>query len=183
MDKIGERIKIRREHKGMPLHELAKKVGVTKSCLSQIENGKSFPSIITLKKIADSLSTTIGDLVGEKERLEFNPLIPLEERKFVNKNTSGASLFLLSHHDPHKQMETYFVQFDVGANSADLLENHRGQAFCYTINGKIEITLKEKVYVLKKGDCFYYNSFETHTIKNIDSDISRMIWVIARQNI
>ncbi|MBN2444846.1 MAG: helix-turn-helix domain-containing protein, partial [Spirochaetales bacterium] len=137
MNKIGERIRFIREHKTMQLNELAKKVGVTKSCLSQIENGKSFPSIITLKKIADNLQTTIGELVGEKERLAFNPLITLENRKFVKKTQSGASLYLLSHHDPNKQMETYFVQFPEGSTSTGLLENHHGQAFCYIINGKI----------------------------------------------
>jgi XRE family transcriptional regulator, regulator of sulfur utilization len=183
MKKIGERIRFRREHKAMHLNELAKKVGVTKSCLSQIENGKSYPSIITLKKIADALNTTIGDLVGEKERLAFHPLITLEERKFVTKNETGASLFLLSHHDPNKQMETYFVQFESGSDSHGLLENHQGQAFCYTINGKIEIVLENQVYILKKGDCFYYNSLREHSIKNIDEGISRMIWVIAHPNL
>ena len=183
MDKLGERIRQRREHRAMHLNELAEKVGVTTSCLSQIENGKSFPSIITLKKIADSLNTTIGDLVGEKERLEFNPLITLEDRKFVKTNDSGASLFLLSHHDPNKQMETYFVQFDSGADTTDLIGNHHGQSFCYVITGLLEISLKEHRYVLKRGDCFYYNSSNQHSIKNIDAGSSRMIWIIAHPNI
>lgn len=183
MDKIGERIRLRREHKTMHLNELAKRVGVTKSCLSQIENGKSFPSILTLKKIADNLNTTIGDLVGEKDRSEYNPLITVEERKFVNRNTSGASLYLLAHYDPNKQMETYFIRFDVDADSSNLLENHHGQAFYYVINGNIEITLNERNYVLKEGDCFYYNSADDHFVKNINSDFSEAIWTITHSNI
>ncbi len=183
MDKIGERVRIRREHKTMHLNELAEKVGVTKSCLSQIENGKSFPSIFTLKKIADSLNTTIGDLVGEKERLEFNPLITLKNRKFVKTNDSGASLFLLSHHDPNKQMETYFIRFNGNSDSTDLIDNHHGQAFCYIINGNIEITLKTRKYLLKKGDCFYYNSFDDHLINNVNDNVSKMIWIITHPNI
>jgi len=167
----------------MHLNELAKMVGVTKSCLSQIENGKSFPSIVTLKKIADNLNTTIGELVGEKDRLAFNPLITLENRKFVKKNKSGALLFLLSHHDPNKQMETYFVQFNPDADAEELVDNHHGQAFCYIINGRIKIVLKNKKYELKRGDCFYYNSLEEHSILNIDKDISRMIWIISHPNI
>ncbi len=129
MDKIGERIRARREHKTMHLNELACKVGVTKSCLSQIENRKSFPSIITLKKIADNLNTTIGDLVGEKEMLAFNPLITHKKRKFVKTNNSGASLYLLSYHDPHKQMETYFLQFYINSDSSDLIDNHHDRFF------------------------------------------------------
>ena len=183
MDKIGERVRVRREHKAMHLNELACKVGVTKSCLSQIENGKSFPSLITLKKIADNLDTTIGDLVGEKEMLAFNPLITHKNRKFVKINNSGASLYLLSYHDPNKQMETYFLQFDINSDSSDLIDNHHGQAFCYVTKGNSEITLNEKKYILKKGDCFYYNSFDDHLIKNIGDNLSEMIWIISHPNI
>jgi transcriptional regulator with XRE-family HTH domain len=162
----------------MHLNELAEKVGVTKSCLSQIETGKAFPSIVTLKKIADQLESSIGELVGEKEQLAFNPLIKKNDRKFIKDNGKGTALYLLSHYDPNKQMETYFVQFEKDADVSGLIESNAGQTFCYIINGRIEIIHKNKEHVLKKGDCFYYNFNECQSIKNIDKDISRMIWVI-----
>jgi XRE family transcriptional regulator, regulator of sulfur utilization len=183
MDKIGERIRVKREHRSMHLNELAERVGVTKSCLSQIENGKSFPSIVTLKKIADSLGTTIGELVGEKERLAFNPLITEDNRKFVKTNPKGASLFLLSHHDPNKQMETYFVHYNPGADSEDLIDNQHGQSFCYIVDGELEIEINNRNYLLKHGDSFYYNSNDEHKIKNISNQTSKMIWIISHPNI
>ena len=183
MEKIGERIRIKREHRSMHLNELAESVGVTKSCLSQIENGKSFPSITTLKKIADSLNTTIGELVGEKERIAFNPLISADNRKFVKTNNSGSSLYLLSHHDPNKQMETYYIQFNSGSDSGDLFDNQHGQAFFFILEGEFEITLNSKKYLLKEGDSFYYNSSSEHSIININENISKMIWIISHPNI
>jgi len=44
-----------REYKKIKLTELAKKVGISASYLSQIENGKRNPTIDTLKLIATSL--------------------------------------------------------------------------------------------------------------------------------
>ncbi len=45
-----------REYKNMRINELAKRVGISGSYLSQIENGKRNPTIATLKAIANSLN-------------------------------------------------------------------------------------------------------------------------------
>jgi len=44
-----------REYKNMRINELAKRVGISGSFLSQIENGKRNPTIETLKTIASAL--------------------------------------------------------------------------------------------------------------------------------
>ena len=44
-----------REYKNMKINELAKKIGISASYLSQIENGKRNPTIETLKAIASAL--------------------------------------------------------------------------------------------------------------------------------
>ncbi|NLE31941.1 MAG: helix-turn-helix transcriptional regulator, partial [Bacteroidales bacterium] len=48
MKRIGERIKKKRELMNLNLNELAERVAVSASALSQIEKSKSFPSIFTL---------------------------------------------------------------------------------------------------------------------------------------
>jgi len=106
MKRLGERIKKRREYLKLQLNDLARKVGISPSALSQIEKAKAFPSITTLKNISDNLITTVGELIGENETLTKNPLVKHNEMKFVLENSSGALLYLLSHHDPGKQMET-----------------------------------------------------------------------------
>jgi len=95
MNRLGERIKRKREILNFPLNELAKKVGISSSALSQIENSKSFPSILTLKSIADNLFTSVGELIGENEILAKHPLVKNTEIKFAKTNNTGTSLFLL----------------------------------------------------------------------------------------
>ena len=51
MSSIGERIKKSRNDRGLSLRELATKVELSASFLSQIEQGKASPSIENLKKI------------------------------------------------------------------------------------------------------------------------------------
>ncbi len=86
MIRLGERIKKRREQLNLQLGELASRIGVSASAMSQIEKAKSFPSIITLKNIAESLHTTVGELIGENESLANNPVVKRDEMEFVDQN-------------------------------------------------------------------------------------------------
>ena len=95
MERIGERVKYKREQLKLQLNELAKKVGISPSALSQIEKAKSFPSIVTLKLIAENLHTTVGELIGENESLQNNPIFRNDEYIFIQKNDSGSEVFLL----------------------------------------------------------------------------------------
>ena len=104
MERIGERVKYKREQLKLQLNELAKKVGISPSALSQIEKAKSFPSIVTLKLIAENLHTTVGELIGENESLQNNPIFRNDEYIFIQKNDSGSEVFLLSQQDMSKQM-------------------------------------------------------------------------------
>jgi predicted transcriptional regulator len=52
-----------REYKGIKMNELSKKVGISSSYLSQIENGKRNPTIDTLKLLAKELEIDIDMLI------------------------------------------------------------------------------------------------------------------------
>jgi transcriptional regulator with XRE-family HTH domain len=179
MNRLGERIKRRRETLNMPLSELSKKVGISPSALSQIENAKAFPSVVTLKSIADHLYTTVGELIGENDTLTRNPLIKSEDIKFVKANASGTSLFLLSHHDTGKQMEPYLLKFNENADTTEIMTEHPGQEFFHVLEGKVMITLDNNQYILEKGDNFYYNSNKPHSIKNIGKSSAKILWIIT----
>jgi len=62
MDQMGKKIKRKRENFDFQIKKLSKKTGITSSLISQIEIGKTFPSIFTPKKITKTLYTKVGDL-------------------------------------------------------------------------------------------------------------------------
>jgi len=167
----------------MQLNDLARKVGVSSSALSQIENAKAFPSIVTLKTIAEKLSTTVGELIGENETLTKNPLIPRDEKKYVKGNESGTLLYLLSHHDPMKQMETYLLEFTGNSDSRDIFTEHPGQEFCYILKGRIRFTLDDKEYQLEEGDSLYFNSTIPHRAVNNSKKNANMLWIVTPPNV
>lgn len=63
---VGERIKALRQDSKLTLRELSQKVDISISFLSDIENGRSNPSLERLKDIAKALDTTTSYLLGEE---------------------------------------------------------------------------------------------------------------------
>jgi transcriptional regulator with XRE-family HTH domain len=179
MKRLGERIKRKRESLHMQLNVLAKKVGISSSALSQIEKAKAFPSVLTLKSIADGLYTTVGELIGENEILTKNPLVKFDEKSYVEKNQSGTSLFLLSNHENGKQMDTFLMEFETGSDAEGIMKMHPGQEFCFVLNGKIEFTLDDNIFLLEKNDSFYFNSARSHSVRNVSNKSSQIIRVVT----
>lgn len=63
---VGERIKKLRKIRGFTLKDMHEKTGISVSFLSDIENGRSKPSLPRLKDISDALETTTSYLLGDE---------------------------------------------------------------------------------------------------------------------
>jgi transcriptional regulator with XRE-family HTH domain/quercetin dioxygenase-like cupin family protein len=67
MDDLGERLKEVRVRAGLSLREVARQAGVSPSFISQIENGKSQPSVATLYSLTQLLDISIDELFEHRE--------------------------------------------------------------------------------------------------------------------
>ncbi len=180
MDKLGKRIKERREAFGLSLSELSNAAGVSSSLLSQIEHLKASPSLNTLKAIANSLNTTIGALVGEKEIINRNPVVRYNKKKLVKQTDQGAILYQISDYSLVQSMETYLVRLENRGNCKGLTDSSRhAQEFCHILSGVVEISLNGKLHVLNQGDSIYFDSNELETIINMQNGVSDFLWMIA----
>ncbi|GJM44162.1 MAG: hypothetical protein DHS20C21_10040 [Gemmatimonadota bacterium] len=65
MHPIGKNIKILRQMQGITQTRLAEAVGVAPAYISQIESMIRVPSVKVTHRIAESLGTTVGTLLGE----------------------------------------------------------------------------------------------------------------------
>lgn len=177
MNKIGVRIKRRRELLNLQMNDLSKKVGISSSALSQIENGKAHPSIITLKSIADNLHTTIGELVGDNEPGWNNFVVRKKEMQLIEKNESGAEIYHLSHHETYKHMDTFLIKFNLNSDLQKLTLNLVGEIFCYIISGQLTFELEGNNHEIHAGDSVYFNANMKYSIKNQGNTTSEIIWV------
>ena len=180
MDKIGERIRKRREYLEISMNNLSSGIGITSSMLSQIENGKASPSLHTIKNIADYLNTSVGALIGENDTIAQNHVITWDEKKFVKKNDNGATLYLLTHYSPIQMMEVYMVELSPGANSNDLLDRKRNdQEYCFVIEGKVNVTLSDFTYEIESKSSIYFSSHNFRQFQNNSTENTLLLWIIS----
>lgn len=62
---IVSRIKAKAAEKGIPMQDVYEQSDVTSGAVSQWKHGKTTPTIPALTRIANTLGTTVSDLLGE----------------------------------------------------------------------------------------------------------------------
>ena len=176
---VGGNIRRIRTSKGYSLRDLAKKVGVSASFISQVEIGKISPSLSKLKDISDALNTTVGLLIGETVPVNETFIVRKEDRRHADHIGTGVNVSLLSHPDPFKQMEPLIFELEAGASSGEKSFQHYGQEFVLVMQGTLEFELNERRYRLKEGDSLYFNSSAPHAFKNAGTGKAKALWVIT----
>src|SRR5437763_14866729 len=68
--KVGSRLRQEREKRGISLRELARRVGVSPSLVSQIELDRVNPSVSTLYSLVTELGMTMSEVFGDSEPAE-----------------------------------------------------------------------------------------------------------------
>lgn len=176
---IGERIKKKRNEKGFSLRELAGKVDLSASFLSQIEQGKASPSIENLKKIANYLEVKVSYLIEEEDETLGSFHIKKEERKYVESIDSKTSIALLTSSKIEKNMEPIMYEIKPGGESGRGFFNHNGEEFIYIIEGSLDIYIENQLTTLNEGDSFYFKSSLNHRFKNNGKKLTKAIWVVT----
>lgn len=78
---IGKRIRNLRLSKNMRVKELAKKAFISQPYLSDIENGRTTPSLDKLSTICDALGMTLAEFFGYESELSPDLMRLLENMK------------------------------------------------------------------------------------------------------
>ena len=171
---VGARLIDLRNQSGMSQRQLAEAAGVPNGQVSMIETNKSSPSVSSLRKILSGLGIGMAEFFGPEAPQEDQPFFKASdlrdltsllyserlgtEGKITLKQVGNAKL-----HNLQILHETYQPGADTGA---EMLEHHANEGGI-VVSGEIEVTVGEKVSVLKAGDAFLFNSREPHRFRNI----------------
>ncbi len=99
MNNLGSRLKGYRLQSGMTLRELARQVNVSPSFVSQIENGKSQPSVATLYAFAQLLHVSVDHLFGRNVEDGPSAWAPGElQSSAVSEGKNPSSVWMPSEH-------------------------------------------------------------------------------------
>lgn len=203
---LGERIREERVSRGVSLRTLAAEVGVSASMISQIENGKSQPSVSTLYAITSALGVSIQDVfdaalrdaqaparaiadngspttvlqaLGSSRGRRIGPVVHPDERQVLTLDT-GVIWERLGELPPHS-VDFLLVTYPPGGTSSSPggLMRHPGTEFGYLISGKLTLTLGFDEIHLTPGDSISFESTTPHSYHNEGTTPAVGVWFVV----
>lgn len=162
---VSKNVKRLRIKRGYSLEGLAKLSGVSRAMLSQIELGRSVPTINIVFKIARAFDVPFSALLAEKGGQKGH-ILPASESKTLTSASGAFSTRALFPLDTERKTEFYELRLAAGGTeSADphpagTLEN------LVVVRGLVEITTQDERYRLAAGDAVLFQADALHSYRN-----------------
>ncbi|MEJ6488742.1 XRE family transcriptional regulator [Leucobacter sp. USCH14] len=196
-DSIGARLREAREAQSMSLRALASAIGVSPSLLSQIETGKTKPSVSTLYSLVSQLNISTDALLG-REPHEPSPTPSPQPTPVFAPNPTTSFNFQASADNPTLEMdngvkweklsvlggtdvEALRVTYQPGASSSieGRLMRHFGIEHVYLITGELTLQLEFDTHVIRAGDSMAFDSQRPHLFVNRGDEPAFGIWYVT----
>lgn len=173
---LGERIRQRRKELGLSLRQLADRVDLTASFLSQIERDLASPSLDSLRKISDALEVPIFHFLIDPE--EKRPVVRRSQRAELKLPDSNLTYKLLTP-DLNRKMEAFLAEREPGEEKITIPLRQHTEELIYVLQGQLEIELGEEVYVLGPGDSVYFDGPMLRRLAATGDETLRFISVLT----
>jgi transcriptional regulator with XRE-family HTH domain len=171
---IGNKIKDLRMKQGMSQKELANKVGLTPSFVSQLENNQITPSLSSFLQICNALGVSLSDTLEEKT--EEAPWLIKKETIFSHPSSKeiGMKSFCIVQNG---NMSGTFLVMEPYAKVRGQIIPSEGKRFLYVLKGDILITVNGKGETLRTGDSLYLDKEVTSLLKNEGGDNAEILLI------
>lgn len=158
--RIARTLRREREAASLSISELARRAGVSKATVSQLESGAGNPSVETLWALGVALGVPFAVLVGEQANAPT--LIRAEDLTGVPSSTAAYSATLLSASPPSARRDVYLIQAEPGdARRSD--PHHAGTTeHVILIAGCALIGPTDAPVLLNQGDYLTYAGDAPH---------------------
>lgn len=195
---IGPNTAYFRRLRGMKASELARRIGVSASLISQIERGHAKPSVGTLVLIAGALDLPLDTIVDARDPAAAVPARPAPVAKpappaspaaggryVVRKG--GRATITVSNGVQWERLapegfseDVYFAVFSfaAGAQSNSEMYTHPGADLLVVTQGQLTAYVAFDRFVLDKGDSIAFPSTIPHRYANESSEEARAVSVV-----
>ena len=182
---LGARLRAAREDAGISLRELARRIGVSASLVSQIETDKVQPSVSTLYAIVTQLGVSLDAIVFGHEQVEANGAAAASRTARVERAgerdavefRSGVRWESLAP-TTVPGAEFLYVVYEPGAESSSegTFQRHAGREWSIVLRGTLHVSVAFDDYVLGPGDSITYDSTVPHRLANHGDEAVHALW-------
>lgn len=202
---VGGRVREARLRQKIGVRELARRVGVSASLISQVELGKASPSVGTLYAIVNELGLSLDELLFEQSSSRrrsaanvtdadtgraspadpgfdgsaVDPVVRRGDGKTIQLG-EGVRWERLTPQTP-QDVDFLSVSYPIGGASCpeDSLMRHSGNEYGHVLKGRLGVTIGFETYELAPGDSISFESTMPHRLFTIGDKPVEAIWFVV----
>jgi transcriptional regulator with XRE-family HTH domain len=201
---VGERLREARQRRGVGVRSLARDLGVSASLISQIETGKSQPSVSTLYAMTTALGISVEDVfaapaaeavegeevvgglpgsvvaaLGAARGQRVGPVVRPADRQVLQLD-SGVTWERLGQL-PRPHVDFLLITYKPGGSSSSTsgLMRHEGTEYGYLLSGELVLTLGFEELRLGPGDSIAFESTTPHRYRNDGRVPAVGVWFVT----
>jgi transcriptional regulator with XRE-family HTH domain len=204
--RLGARIAEHRNRQGVRVSELARRVGVSPSLISQIERDQSRPSVSTLFALAEALGVAVDAFFRDEHDRPPDDAVPprpgdpfpaaADVRPAPSERPHAGDRYVVRRVERPgidieggvrwerltptalNDLEFMELHYAPGAESNPTQYRHPGMEMVLVLEGRLEIALGFEVYELQVGDSMCFPSTTPHRYTNPGDQVTRAVTVI-----
>ena len=196
-DDLGRRLRAYREERQISLRELARRLGISPSAISQFETGKSRLSDNTLYAIVTELGISLDELFAPADGPTDHARMTLraadesgqqpdrygrvqrsDDRDVIDLGSGVRWERLTTWND--RDLEFLYAIYEPGGSSSPdgSLMRHNGREFGVVLGGELGVKVGFEDYVLRPGDSIAFDSSIPHRLHNDGDEVVSAIWIV-----
>ena len=168
MDNLGLNLKALRTRQGLSQRRLARNSGVSNATISLIEHGRTDPSMGLLKRILDAMGVSFAEFFSSASRHTNQYFFTRNELSEIG---SGPISYLQVGADlSESNLQIIYERYQPGADTGQTMLSHEAEEGGIIVNGRLEITVADRVRTLSAGDAYRFNSRLPHRFRNTGNE-------------
>ncbi len=171
IDIIGCNLANIRKERGLSLDQVANLTGVSKSMLSQIENGQKTPTVTVMWKIANGLKTSISTLMKTQE--SDVKIVKMNKSELIIEDDGKYRTGLLLPFNEDAKFEVVNMEIETGGVHISSPHGTGVKEYLFLSTGNLEIEIENNVYKLSPGEAIIFQGDIEHKYTNIGDDVVR----------
>ena len=174
---LGKRIKKIREHRHLTLKNIEAAAGISATHISEIERGKTSPTLGALVRIADALEKDPAYFIEEEDLLDTST-VTLESRIQESLSGGAGTLERLTSSIPGGRLQACVITLEGGRSRHGDLHDHFGTESILVLRGKVTVSVRDESHDLDEGDAITYSARDPHNYANASrKDPAKLLWV------
>lgn len=168
---LGTNLRARREEQGLSLSELARRSGIAKGTLSQLEGGGGNPTIETVFSLSNALGVPVSSLLSERREPE---LLVVRSADVDVLSGEAIDLRMLRRVEPAGGLLELYDQ-RVRPGAVQRSGGHPGIEHHVVLSGQLRITVRRRTLELGPGDYLSFRADGPHRYEALDGPVESVL--------